>query len=906
MHTSPISHYSPPLWGSWRGAILLCLLHLLAVIAMQAQPLCQVTRYNEDNGVASSHITQLLQDKQGFMWFSTWNGLCRYDGYEFRTFKPQVGDGCKMMTDRIRNIELLSEELILCQLDEQQFIFDLRDYRFRDLSDSEQKKANELMKGHRMSRSLKRKPYTWTDRYNTQWTLDDSGKLTYLDTLNGSQQVYPLQLSFRNLTFVMPDHQGNLWALGNSSLYRFTTDKQRTRRLPITPQAEVKALFADSKNRYWVATKDDKAVRVFSAVDNHLIGYLGADGHIHPSYTKFGFAVYCMYETPDGTLWLGTKPDGLFRMKETSTNTYQIAHFTDIPNQSIYHITSDREGRLWLATLGGGICYTNTPNAEHPHFLTPRQYPLEAAQRARYIHLTTIPAGSPARTSSRQGASRQGAGSPAPVPAGSPAGHNQIMLIATSGGLLVSKLEPKADAMRFTLHQREPSRASSLSSSATMDIAENASGQLFVSTESGGVNKILDTDLTKQQLNFQHINVSSHELPSDMVQSMIANADGQLIVVGSHVVSLLDTTNHARVFDAHYFHADYRFSEAQPLFLPPLSRGDDFYATNNQKKAQLLFALTDGAFITIVENKEWHSYSPKVVLTHVSIQGGNDNWAAEHTDTLTLMPDERSLTVHFAAIDYNAPERISYAFRLIPEDRNDSTEWNYIGHDRSATLLDLAPGTYILEIRSTNSDGEWQDNQRTLTVIVKPAFWESTTGRLLIVLLIVATLAAIIYTLLYIRHIKRQQHETLEKYLALIEVREKNDEATPKQTDDSQQTSYINLEADDLDPMLKRVMEFVEENIANSDVGVGDMALAAATSRSGLQRKLKQTLGVTPQELMHEARIKRACHMLRATDKNVSEIAYACGFSDPKYFSRSFRQAVGQTPTEYRGMRDER
>ncbi len=840
---------------------------------MQAQPLCHVTRYNEDDGVASSHITQLLQDERGFMWFSTWNGLCRYDGYEFRTFKPQVGDGCRMMTDRIRTIELLPKGRILCRVDEEYFIFDLKDYRFRDLSDNEQKQINELIHGHRVSRSLQRKPYTWTDKYNTQWTLDGSGKLTYSSPhpqgidgtaiINGSQQTYPLQQSFRTLSFAMQDQQGNLWALGHSCIYRFATDQQHTRRLPITPAAEVKCLFSDSKKRYWVATKDDEVIRVFSAIDNHLIGYLGADGHISPSYTKFGAAVYCMYEMPDGTIWMGTKPKGLFRLNETSTGRYEIAHFIDIPNKDIYHITSDRQGRLWIATLGGGVCYTREPNADKPHFITPRHYPVGATQRARYIHITT-------------------------VPTNSPQSKEEIMLVATSGGLVISKITPKADDMHFRVHQREPDRASSLSSSATMDIAENASGQIYVSTESGGVNKILDKDLTKAQLQFQHINVSSHQLPSDMVQSMVANADGQLTIVGSHLVSRMDTTYHARVYDAHYFHADYRFSEAHPL---PLRNG------------QWIFALTDGAFVTTDKDKEHSSYSPKVVLTHVSIQGGTDNWAADHIDTLTLMPNERSLTIYFAAIDYNAPGRINYAFRLMPSDRNDSTEWNYIGHNRSATLLDLAPGTYLLEIRSTNSDGEWQDNQRILTIIVEPAFWESTAGRLLIVLLIVITLATVILTLLYIRHIKRQQHETLEKYLALIEVRENSDEAALHLSDNGHQTSDINQQTDDLDPMLKRVMQFVEENIANSDIGVGDMAQAAATSRSGLQRKLKQTLGVTPLELMHEARIKRACHMLRATDKNISEVAYSCGFSDPKYFSRSFKQSVGQSPTEYRGER---
>ncbi len=193
-----------------------------------------------------------------------------------------------------------------------------------------------------------------------------------------------------------------------------------------------------------------------------------------------------------------------------------------------------------------------------------------------------------------------------------------------------------------------------------------------------------------------------------------------------------------------------------------------------------------------------------------------------------------------------------------------------------------------MEIRSTNVDGEWLDNTRQLTIIVKPTFWEAWYGQLLLLLLIFGVVAIVVYTLLYIRRIKRQQRETLEKYLALLEE------------DHSQQPRTDSQEPTTTDPMLQRIMQFIEENIGNSDVGVGDMAEAAATSRSGLQRKLKQTMGVTPQELLSEARIKRACQLLRQTDRNISEVAYACGFNDPKYFSRCFKQSTGKSPTEYR------
>ena len=53
-------------------------------------------------------------------------------------------------------------------------------------------------------------------------------------------------------------------------------------------------------------------------------------------------------------------------------------------------------------------------------------------------------------------------------------------------------------------------------------------------------------------------------------------------------------------------------------------------------------------------------------------------------------------------------------------------------------------------------------------------------------------------------------------------------------------------------------------------------------------------------EFLREARIRKAMQMLDNPSVNVSEVAYTCGFSDPKYFSKCFKAATGQTPTEYK------
>ena len=777
---------------------------LVGLPTLSAQPQHRVAEYDEDDGLPHGHLTQLLQDDQGFIWIATWNGLCRYDGYDFHTFKPQAGDGCHMTTDRYRDVALRPDGQMVCRVDDDYYLFDTRTYRFRDLTAEEAQQAPDDLKRYRQSRR-------------------------------------------RDGALVCYDRQGNQWSVTDTGLRKVIFSEQRTQRLDLEPKAEVKCLFADRQQRYWVATKDDGAVRVYAGADNHLLGYLGADGRLHQQYTRFGAAVYSMYQSADGTLWLGTKPDGLYRLTENAPQTFKIDHFTDLPNTSIYCITEDRYGRLWLATLGGGVCYTIQQQAAHPRFVVPKGYPGDSGQRVHFLRLV-----------------RQGS----------------MLMAATTDGLIVARLEKDADRMTFRCHQRETDRSESLSSSATMDIMEDGSGRLYVSTESGGINRIEGDELTADRLVFRHYTTANHQLPNDVTLSLTPLRGGGMMVTSPRLIMLLDSMGRQRVLDARYFLEDYRFTEAHPLQL---------------NDTTWLFGLTDGAFMTTSSQMYRTAYQPPLVLTSITVQGGSDFWAV--SDTLTLQPQERSVTIRFAALDYSAPERISYAFRLLP-----NQQWNYIGHDRSATLLDLEPGTYRLEIRSTDADGVWQDNIRTLTLIVKPTFWEAWYGQFFIVLLVVAALATIVYTLLYIRRIKRKQRETLEAYLALMEHRD-GQQSQPQVAMAMPATPAPPAAAPSpqaMDPMLERVMAFIEQNISDSDVSVGDMAAAAATSRSGLQRKLKQTMGITPQDLLREARIKHAGQLLRQTDKTVSEVAYASGFTDPKYFSRCFKQSTGQSPTEYK------
>lgn len=99
---------------------------------------------------------------------------------------------------------------------------------------------------------------------------------------------------------------------------------------------------------------------------------------------------------------------------------------------------------------------------------------------------------------------------------------------------------------------------------------------------------------------------------------------------------------------------------------------------------------------------------------------------------------------------------------------------------------------------------------------------------------------------------------------------------------------------------LNKCIATVEAHISNDTFDSEKFAYCMNSSISTLYRKLKSLIGLSPGEFIRNIRLKHACNMLKMTTLPISEIAYAVGFNDPKYFSSSFKSEFGVTPREYR------
>ncbi|MDE7420628.1 MAG: helix-turn-helix domain-containing protein [Muribaculaceae bacterium] len=108
-----------------------------------------------------------------------------------------------------------------------------------------------------------------------------------------------------------------------------------------------------------------------------------------------------------------------------------------------------------------------------------------------------------------------------------------------------------------------------------------------------------------------------------------------------------------------------------------------------------------------------------------------------------------------------------------------------------------------------------------------------------------------------------------------------------------------NIKGND-EALIERVNKILEERIDEDDMNVDKLAEVVGISRTHLYRRMKDRLGINPSEYIRNMRLQRACELLKHDDLDITQIAYALGFSSQSQFSTTFKRFMGYTPTEYR------
>ena len=168
-------------------------------------------------------------------------------------------------------------------------------------------------------------------------------------------------------------------------------------------------------------------------------------------------------------------------------------------------------------------------------------------------------------------------------------------------------------------------------------------------------------------------------------------------------------------------------------------------------------------------------------------------------------------------------------------------------------------------------------------------------------IIILLLVVFILFYLYYLKNVNMQRERVVN---TLWNLKPEDIPVSSKQTEDME-SAVISDETEEKEPVavsqfIIRFKEVIEARLEESEVSVEDLAADMNLSRVQLYRKVKSVTGSSPVELLRTARLNRAYQILLTTDKSVSEVAYAVGFTAPSYFTKCFKEEYGMGPGDIR------
>lgn len=698
----------------------------------------EIKRYNlETNGLVANSISTVYTDRSGCLWVGTWEGLNRYnrEGDHFE-YIPIEDD-----TERAMIVTLLEDSsgrfwigtrnkgLLLCdhqmnlisQFTSESKNMPLNNNNITSIYEDDKKQIWVGCKNSGLNKiNLRDNEVTSYTNLNSglsnnsvRCIIEWQGKLL-IGTFDG---IFDLDKATERIVKVAGYDDINK-SLSHYSVYCFCVDRDETlwvgtfaggvnylnmftnRFILHKPQEELNirtgiygAITYESPEDLWIATEGYGLLN-YNKRTNESHYYL-----IDPS-VRFAFNTNIIksvfYE--DGYVWCGTTKGEIYKFN-IKTKKFSLYHQYPI-EYSIYSIIRDHNDVLWVggaSTEFGLTCFVNDSlvttfynNVDEPIYFSNVRCILEEEDGV-------------------------------------------FLLGSTAEGLL-----------RFDTHKKQLTKYSNEASVEKYRIPNNyisaivrtKSGEIWVSTYGGGIFQLDESKAIRRIMTVRE------GLLDNNICTLVESSDQRLWMSTVNGLIMFDPAkDEVRNYHRHNGIDIREFTLHSGIALPDGS---------------LCFAGSNGFVTFHVEAMDKNNNIPPVVLEQLSVNNHPVKVGDESTildkvldgmETIRLAYNENNFSITYQALNYIYATQNQYAYKLEGYD----TDWNYVGERNSAFYTNLSPGKYIFHIKASNNDGVWNEEGRSLAIIVQPPLWRTWYAYLFYVI----ALAAIIYGILYYVNIKR-------------------------------------------------------------------------------------------------------------------------------------------------------
>ena len=304
---------------------------------------------------------------------------------------------------------------------------------------------------------------------------------------------------------------------------------------------------------------------------------------------------------------------------------------------------------------------------------------------------------------------------------------------------------------------------------------------------------------------------------------------------------------------------------------------------------------------------------PEIYLSEI-LFNGSPSLKKVKENTIKIPWNYNSLSVHFRIKNRDVFQK--YLLQYTIEGRGKQSIETY---DPVLNLSSLSAGNYSIWVSCNTKNGNRTPSKQLIHIIVTPPWYKTVwfIGVAAVLFIIMTAsigyihyrrkernmkgnvnyfLQAVLNDMLSSKEEKQRGEEDNCAETPLSDISSKEDDSRLEET--GQQTQAKNSKEDE--EFLNKLNMLIHENMAGGELSIKFLTDKLAMSRASLYNKVKFLTGLGVNDYIKRLRIEKSVFLLTNTNMNINEISYEVGFSYPRYFSTSFKQIKGMTPTRFK------
>lgn len=654
-----------------------CCLLLFALICVNSQisaqeKIMKFDHYTVNDGLPQSTIQSITKDKYGFMWFGTWAGLVKFDGYVFKIYRSGEKNRAEGLSDnKILATVTDSKQDVWVLTANSRYVskYNYEADNFTRYLYSEAPQDVMKMFVHQRDRGnvmVSNNKYKW--RF-------ESNKLVQSNLLTGEVFEYkpelnnPFSLNDSQINCLYLDDHENLWIAtqnggvnhANLKIKPFVNYlKDKNGKSLADPV--VRAICKDKQNRLWIGSEGSGITIIEKTPSGNVYKYIGRENFPNAEIRS----LLC---DKSGNIWIGTK-GGLFQYNNQSQKLTQIKGV----EINVFSLFEDKTGLVWIGTFGG--LYTFDPTNKRLGHLNPEN--TSGGKEIRAIIED----------------------------------RNRNLWIATEDkGLtkMISKGKDNYETKRYIHNDENPN---SLANDHVYSIVEDGNGQIWAATN-GGISLINESTDKIQNI------TSANGLPDNSIMGLLFDGENSIWVSHKKGLTRINSKSlEMQNFNMHDGLQGMEFCQSSCFHDPATG---EFY-----------FGGTNGMNSFFPDKIHINNVKPKAVFTKLTVANQTIEPETKINNRLilgksivcakklTLTWWDKTFSLEFSALHYANPQGNKYKYRLVGYDK----DWIQVDASRRTVWYsNLSSGNYRFEVFAANSDGVWSDSPAVLDITILPPWW---------------------------------------------------------------------------------------------------------------------------------------------------------------------------------------